>query len=178
MGRSCAPPHRAPHVHDNPPWGHPHPARDDHIAAFHDHKVLPDNTWQEVRQKTLGRDYDRRVLARLLELQDPLRQRWDDLWLRRLGRCHLCGECAAVSSAALMGANRCTQCSQVAACPWPEPLAGPCRRTEAEVLHRRIKDAQTPLHGHAGPAGAAFLWMHVHLRDTRSVAHLRHVFVP
>ena len=45
---------------------------------------LADNTWQAVRQKTLGRDYQRRVRARLLELWDPLHQRWDDLWLGRL----------------------------------------------------------------------------------------------
>ena len=29
-----------------------------------------------------------------------------------------------VSSAARTGTNRCTQCSQVAACPWPEPHRG------------------------------------------------------
>ena len=31
-------------------------------------------------------------------------------------------------------------------------------------------------HSHAGPAGAALLWIHVHLRDPTSVAHLSHVF--
>ena len=40
-----------------PPQGRPCPAWDDLIAAFHDHGVLPEDTWQEVRQKTLGRDY-------------------------------------------------------------------------------------------------------------------------
>ena len=44
-----------------PPQGHPRPAWDDLIAAFHDHGILPDDTWQEVRQKMLGRDYRRRV---------------------------------------------------------------------------------------------------------------------
>ena len=175
-----------------PPRGHPRPAWDDLIAAFHDHRILPDDTWQEVRQKTLGRDYRTRVRARLLELRDPLRQRWDDLWLRvtlrRLGpwspashlphTCYLCGKCDTVSSAAPMCANRCTRCSQVAACPWPEPPAGPRRRTEYEALHRRIGDAQTPSHGHAGPAGAALLWIHVHLQDPTSIAHLSHVFAP
>ena len=34
--------------------GHPHLAWDDLIAAFHDHGILPDDTWQEVQQKTLG----------------------------------------------------------------------------------------------------------------------------
>ena len=67
------------------PRGHPRPAWDDLIAAFHDHRFLPDDTWQEVRQKTLSRDYRCRVCARLLELCDPRCQRWDDLWLRRLG---------------------------------------------------------------------------------------------
>ena len=171
-----------------PARGHPCPMWDDLIATLDDHGIHPDDTWQEVRQKTLGRDYRRRVRARLLELQDPRRQRWDDLWLRRLGpwspvshlpfTCHLCGECDAVSSAAPMGANRCTQCSQVAACAWREPPAGPRRRNEEEALHRRMEDAKTPLHGHAGPVGAALLWIRVHLRDPTSVAHLSHVFAP
>ena len=67
-----------------PPQGQPRPAWDDLIAAFHDHRILPDDTWREVQRKTLGRDYRRRVGARLLEIRDPLRQRWDDLWLRHL----------------------------------------------------------------------------------------------
>ena len=171
-----------------PPRGHPRPAWDDVVAAFHDHGILPEDTWQEVRQKTLGRDYWRRVRARLLELQDPLRQRRDDVWLRLLGpwsppshlphTCHLCGECDTVSSAALTGVNRCAQCSQVAACSWPEPPAGPHRRTEEEALHRRIGGAHAPSHERAGPAGAALLWIHVHVRDPTSVAHLLHVFAP
>ena len=70
---------------------------------------------------------------------------------------HLCGECDTVSSAAPTGTNRCTHCSQVAACPWPEPPAGPRRGTDKEALHRRIGDAQTPSRGHAGPAGTALL---------------------
>ena len=132
----------------NPPRGHHRPELDDLIAAFHNHGIFCDDTWQEVRQKTLGRDDGRRVRARLLELRDPLRQRWDDLWLRRLDpwsppshlphTCHLCGDRHTVSSAPATGTNRCTQCSQVVAYPWPEPLAGPHRRTEEEALHRRI----------------------------------------
>ena len=80
--------------------------------------------------------------------------------------------------AAPMGANRCMQCSQVAACPWPEPPAGPRRRTEEEALHRRIGDEQSPARGPAGPVGAAVLWIHVHLRYPTSLAHLWHVFAP
>ena len=38
--------------------------------------------------------------------------------------------------------------------------------------------AQTRSHGQAGPAGAALLWISVHLRDPMSVAHLWHVFAP
>ena len=68
-----------------PPQGHPYPAWDDLIAAFHDHGILPDDTWPEVQQKTLGRDYRRCVRARLLEIRDPIRQRWDHLWLRHRG---------------------------------------------------------------------------------------------
>ena len=154
VGRSGAPPRRAPHVYGNTPGGQPRPAWDDLIAAFHDNGILQDDTWQEVRQKTLRRDYRHRVRARLLELRDPLRQRWDDLWLCRLGpwlpashfphTCGNCGESDTVSSAAPMGANRCAPCSQVAACPWPKPPAGPRRCTEEEALHRRIGGAHTP----------------------------------
>ena len=125
------------------PRGHPCPAWDDLMAGFHDHGILPDDTWQEVQQKTLGSDYQRRVRARLLELRDPLRQRWEDLCLRCLGplslasnlphTCRLCGECDAVSSAAPMGAQRCAQCSKVAASPSPELTARPRRRAEEEA---------------------------------------------
>ena len=83
-----------------------------------------------------------------------------------------------MSSAASTGANRCARCTQVAACPWTEPPAGPRRRTEEEALRRRIEGAHTPSHEQAGPAGAALLWIHVHLRDPTSVAHLSHVFAP
>ena len=83
-----------------------------------------------------------------------------------------------MSSAASTGANGCARCTQVAACPWPEPPAGPRRRTEEEALRRRIEGAHTPSHEQAGPAGAALLWIHVHLRDPTSVAHLSHVFAP
>ena len=55
-----------------PPQGHPRIAWDDLIAAFHDHGILPDDTWREVQRKTLGRDYRRRVGARLLDIRDPL----------------------------------------------------------------------------------------------------------
>ena len=81
-----------------------------------------------------------------------------------------------MSSATPTGANRCTQCSQVAACPWSEQPAGPRWRMEEEALQRRIEGAQTPSHGQAGPAGAALLRIHVHLSDPTSVAHLSHVF--
>ena len=171
-----------------PSQGHPRPAWDDLIAAFHDHGILPDDRWREVQRKTLGRDYRRRVRARLLEIRDPLQQRWDDLWLRHLDpwsppshlphTCPLCGECDTVSSAASTGANRCARCAKVAACPWPEPPAGPRRRTEEEALHRRIEGAHTPSHKRAGPAGAALLWIHGHLWNPTSVAHLSHVFAP
>ena len=171
-----------------PPQGAPRPVWDNLIAAFHDHGVLPEDTWQDVRQKTLSRDYQRSVRARLLELWDPLRQRWENLWLRHLGpwappshlphTCHLCGECHTVSSAAPTGTNRCAQCSQAAVCPWPELPAGPHRRTEEEALHRRIGGANAPSRDPAGPAGAALLWIHVHLRDPTSGAQLSHVFTP
>ena len=83
-----------------------------------------------------------------------------------------------MSSAASAGANRCARCAQLAACPWPEPSAGPRRRTEEEALHRRIQGAHAPSHERAGRAGAAPLWIHVHLRDPTSVAHLFDMFAP
>ena len=52
------------------------------------------------------------------------------------------------------------------------------RSTEQEALQRRIEGAQTPSHGQAGPAGAALSWIHVHLTDPTSIAHLSHVFAP
>ena len=171
-----------------PSQGHPCRAWEDLIAAYHDHGIVPDDTWREVQRKTPGRDYRRRVRARLLEIRDPLRQRWDDLWLRHHDpwsppshlphTCRLCGECDTVSSAASTGGNRCAWCAQVAACPWPEPPAGPRRRTEEEALHRRIEGAHAPSQERAGRAGAALLWIHVHPRDPTSVAHLSHMFAP
>ena len=83
-----------------------------------------------------------------------------------------------MSSAASTGANRCARCAQVAACPWPKPPAGPRRPKEEKALHRRIEGAHAPSHERAGPASAALLWIHVHLRDPTSVAHLSHVFAP
>ena len=79
-------------------------------------------------------------------------------------------------SASPTGTNRYTQCSRVAACPWPEPALGPRRRTEEDALRRRIKSAQIPSHGRAGPAGGALLWIHVRLRGSTSIAHLSHLF--
>ena len=76
------------------------------------------------------------------------------------------------------GANRCAQCSKVAACPWPEPPAAPHRRTEEEALHRHIGGAHALSHERAGPAGATLLWIHVHLQNRTSVAHLSHMFAP
>ena len=136
----------------------------------------------------LNRDYRRRLRTRLLDFRDPLCKRLDDLWLRRLNpwspashlphTCHLCGDCYMVTSATPTGTNRCTQCSQVAARPWPEPPPGPRRRIEEEALQRRIEGAQTSSHGQAGHAGAARLWIHRHQRDPTSVAQLSHVFAP
>ena len=124
--------------------GHPPPGRDVFIAAFHDHGVLPSDTWQEVRQKFISRDYRRHICTRLRELQDCLRQQWDNLGLHRLEpwspashlphTCHLRGAYDTVSSTVLAGTNRCAQCSQMAACPWPEPPPSPRQGTEKEAL--------------------------------------------
>ena len=48
---------------------------DDLMATFHDHGVLPDDTWQTVQQKTISREYRRRVRASLQELRDFLCRR-------------------------------------------------------------------------------------------------------
>ena len=83
-----------------------------------------------------------------------------------------------MSSATPIRANRCARCSKAAECPWPEPPAGQRGRTDEEALHRRIGGARTPWHGHTGSAGAALLWIHVHLRDPASVTNLSHQFAP
>ena len=116
----------------------------------------------------------------------PLRQMWNNLWLRRLDpwspasylpdTSNLCGECGTVSFTTLTGANRCARCSLVAACPWHKPPTGPRGRTEEEAFEQRIKGTKTPSHSQAGPAGAALLWINMHLRDPRFVAHLSHMF--
>ena len=156
--------------------------------AFQDHGLLPSDTRQAVRQKTLSSDYRRRICAPLLEIWDLLRQQWDDLWLHRLDpwspashlphTCHLCRACDTVYSTVPVGTNRCAQCSQVAACRWGKPSRAPHRRTEYEAVQRRIEGAQTPSHSHAGPASVAHLWFQVQLMDPTSVAHLSHVFAP
>ena len=141
-----------------PPQGHPRRAWDGLIAAFHDNGVLPDDTWREVQRKTLGKDCPRRVCARLLEIRDPLRQRWDDLWLRHLvpwsspshlpHTCRLCGECDTVSFAALTGANRCARCAQVTRAPGPnlwQARAGAQRRRPCTGASR----GHTPPHTNA-----------------------------
>ena len=88
------------------------------------------------------------------------------------------GQCLAIHESDGSLSSSCIRGPQVAACPWPEPPAGPRRRTEEEALRRRIEGARTPSHEQAGPAGAALLWIHVHLQDPTSVAHLWHVFAP
>ena len=83
-----------------------------------------------------------------------------------------------MSSATPTDANRCAQCSLLAACAWLEPPGGPHSRTQEEALHRRIGGEHAPSHKRAGPACTALLWIHVHLRDPTSVVHLSHVFAP
>ena len=60
----------------------------------------------------------------------------------------------------------------------PTRARGDPRRphTEEEALQQHGEDARTPLQHQAGPAGAARLRIHLHLRYTMSVAHLSHVF--
>ena len=176
--RFHAPPRQRPHLCVGRP-GLPRLQWDNPMAAFHDHGLRSTDTWQMVREKTLRRDYLRCARACLLKIRDFLRQRWDDLWLRQPGTwsptshlshtCRLCGACDTLSSSMPAGTNRCARCSQVAACPCPEPPPGLRQRTEEEALRRRIQDAQTSSDCHAGRAGAALLWIHVHLRDPTSV---------
>ena len=75
-GRQCdllAPHLMGRHVYmATPPQGHARATWDNLIAALHDHRILPDDTWREFQRKTLGRDYRRRVRARLLEVRGPL----------------------------------------------------------------------------------------------------------
>ena len=72
-------------------------------------------------------------------------------------------------------------CLPACLCVSPQrPVARPPTGTRQgeEALHRRIEGAHAPSHERAGPAGAALLWIHVHLRDPTFVAHLSHVFAP
>ena len=119
----------------------PHPARHHTYIATPPPRGHPRAAWDDLRRLPQIRDPPRRHVAgvpaedarqglpalrppRLLELRDPLCQRSDDLWLRRLGpwspashlphTCHLCRECDTVSAAAPMSANRCARCSKVA----------------------------------------------------------------
>ena len=46
------------------------------------------------------------------------------------------------------------------------------------MLQQCIEGAQIPSHAQAGPAAAALLRIHVHLRDPTSVTHLSHVLAP
>ena len=163
MGHAGLPLHRVPRVYGNPPLAHPRPAWDDLIAAFHNDGILPNDTWREVQQKTHGRDYRRCVRARLLEIRDPLRQRWGDLWLRDIrpwsppydlpNTCHLCGKCDTVSSAATTGANRCAHCSQVTVCPWPETSRGPAQAHGGEGIAPAHRVSTRPLTRARGPRG-------------------------
>ena len=188
MGYADAPPHRAQGVHGNPPPGAPPP------AVGRPHRRLPrprdpprrhvaggpaEDAWQGLpvpRPRPPAGDLGPPPTKVGRPLAPPSRPLVGPSHLPHT--CQLCGECDTVSSAASTGANRCARCAQVAACPWPEPPAGPRRRTAVEALHRRIEGAHTPSHERAGPAGAALLWIHVHLRDPTSVAHLSHVFAP
>ena len=138
-----------------PPQGHPRSAWDDLIAAFQDHGILPDDTWQEVWQKTLGRDYRRRIHARLLELRDPLRQRWDNLWLRRLGHglpaSHSHKTATSAGNATRYPPQRRWAPTDVCGAPrWPR-APGPNRpRARADAQKRRLctgaSEARTPPH--------------------------------
>ena len=60
------------------------PAWNDLMAVFHDHRILPNDTWPAIWHKMLRRDYRLPIRTRLLELRGPLRQQWDDFGLRRL----------------------------------------------------------------------------------------------
>ena len=66
---SCTPPHRPSHPYGDRLGGHPPGVLwDDLIAAFHDHGVLPGDTWQAVPQGVLNRDYQSHVRTLPLEL--------------------------------------------------------------------------------------------------------------
>ena len=188
MGCADAPPHRAPRVHGNPPPGAPPP------GAGRPHRRPPRLRDSPRRHVAGGPAEDARqgLLAPRprppagdpgpppTEVGRPLGPPSRPLVAALPPPTHLAAlrECDTVSSAASTGGNRGARCAQVAACPWPEPPAGPRRRTEEEALHRRIEGAYAPSHERAGPASAALLWIHVHPRDPTSVAHLSHVFAP
>ena len=146
-----------------PPQGHPRPAWYNLLAAFQDHGILPDDTWREVRRKSLGSDYRRRVRACLLEIRDPLRQRWEDPRLRHLDHwsppshlshsCRLCGECDTVSSAAKTGANRCARCAPGGRVPLSLTSRGPAQAHGGGGLAQAHRGGTRPLTRTPGPRG-------------------------
>ena len=170
------------------PQGHPRPAWDDLIAAFHDHRILPDATWGEVQRKTLGRDYPHRVRARLLEIRDPS------------GRGGTTSG-SAISTLGCLPPNSHTpagSAGNVTGCPpqrrqaptgargaprWPRASSPSLPQARAGAQRRRpctgASRGHTPPHTNArAPRALPFRAFHVHLRDPTSVAHLSHVFAP
>ena len=174
---------RGRHTYMTTTQGHARPQWDDFVAAFHDHGVLPDDTWHAVWQKKhLSRDYPAASAPASWSYEAPFTNGGTISGSAsnpgpRLPTSHT-GECDTVSSATPTGTNRCTQCYQVAARPWPEPPAGPCRRREEEALQQCIEGAQTLSHGQAVSAVAELLRIYVHLEDPTAVTHLLHVFEP
>ena len=173
MGRSCAPAHRVPHVYDDPPPQQP-------SATTGSSPTTPGRG--SARKRSAGTT-DAVSAPACQSSWTPFAKggTTSGSAVSAPGRRPLTSHTPATSAG---NATRCFQPRRWAptgarsAPRWPSASGPNHPRTEGEGLHRRIEDAQTPSHGHAGPAGAALLWIHVHLRDPTSVAHLSHGFAP
>ena len=184
-----APPHRAPHVYGNPPPGGT-PARRGMTSS-------PPSTTTGFSRTTRGRRSGRRRSAGTTGAASA-----PACWSSRTpsasggttsgsavsapGRRPPTSDTPATSAGNATRYPPQRRRAPTGACSapgWPRapgpnlPRAGTDAR-KRRLFHRRIRGAHAPLHERVGPAGAALLWIHVHLRDPTSVAHLSHVFTP
>ena len=189
IGYAGAPPHRAPRVHGNPPpRGSP---------AQRGTTSSPPSTTTGFSPTTRGRRSSRRRSAGTSGAASApacLRSRTpsDRGGTTSGSAISTLGRRPPTSGTPAGSAGNVTRCPpQRRQAPtgargaprWPR--APGANLPQARAGARRRRPCTGALRGHmpphkkrAGPTGAALLWIHVHLRDPTSVAHLSHVFAP